>query len=182
MMRKILTVQEKKSIIRLYAADYFGKNKKGCHGGTRRTNDLQYKVQHILKKAKTRWENVAMVCIGFKKINDLVPQTWIIVVENVQNIRQNHKLHHESHGKLEGGIDSGRLITNRGKNPVKNNEAFFLGDSFFPLLFVIAMIQLIYVQTRYILLARFACMRWSRRSSLCVLTAVLNVAFFINGG
>ena len=36
--------------------------------------------------------------------------------ENVQNIQQNHKLHDECHGKLEGGINSGWSNPDRGKN------------------------------------------------------------------
>ena len=64
------------------------------------------------------------------------------VPENVQNIWQNHKLHHECHGKEESGIDSERTNPNNGKNPMKqlrgrfahatairyNNDAIQLND------------------------------------------------------
>ena len=35
--------------------------------------------------------------------------------EDVQNIQQNNKLHYECHGKLVGGIDSGRAKPNSDK-------------------------------------------------------------------
>ena len=42
------------------------------------------------------------------------------VPENLLNIWQNHKLHRNCYGKLEGGIDSGRPNPNGGKNPKKH--------------------------------------------------------------
>ena len=46
-----------------------------------------------------------------------VKQMWIIESENVWNIQQNHKLHHESHGKMEHGNKSRRTNPSRGENP-----------------------------------------------------------------
>ena len=37
--------------------------------------------------------------------------------ENVENIQYRHKLHHESHGKLESGISSRKSNPSRGQNP-----------------------------------------------------------------
>ena len=57
-------------------------------------------------------------------------------MKNVHNVKQNHKLHLKCHGKLEIGIEIGWLI----QAEVKIQKGLFLGDSFSPLLFVIAMI------------------------------------------
>ena len=66
-----------------------------CHGllleeqkGCRRV----YTETHLKRKQSER-ENVALACIDYKKADDMVSQTWIMVFENVQNIRQNHRLH-----------------------------------------------------------------------------------------
>ena len=51
-----------------------------------------------------------MTWFDYKIAYDMVLQTWIIVFENIQNIRQNHKLHHECYRKLKGGeASSGRF-------------------------------------------------------------------------
>ena len=39
------------------------------------------------------------------------------ISKNVQNIRQSYKLHHESHGKMECGINSRMTNSRCGKNP-----------------------------------------------------------------
>ena len=40
--------------------------------------------------------------------------------EKVQNIRQNYKIHHESHGQLESGIRSSRINPSRSENPKRH--------------------------------------------------------------
>ena len=57
------------------------------------------------------------------------------VFKNLQNIQQNHKLHHENHRKLKGWI---WLIL----GDLKIQSGIFLRDSFLSLLFIITMIQL----------------------------------------
>ena len=39
--------------------------------------------------------------------------------ENIQNIRQSHKFHLESHEKLESGINNGKKNFSRDKNPAR---------------------------------------------------------------
>ena len=53
---------------------------------TRGPND-----QHILEEAKMRRKNVAMVLVDFRMDNDMVPQTWMVLSENIQNIRKTTK-------------------------------------------------------------------------------------------
>ena len=52
--------------------------------------------------------------------------------KNVQNIQQSHKLHHESHEKLESGICSRRTNCSISKNPKSN----FPEDSLLPLNYI----------------------------------------------
>ena len=61
--------------------------------------------------------------------------------ENVQNIRQSYKLHHESHEKQESGINSRKKNLTSGKNP----ERHFQVDALSPILFVIEMMSLNYI-------------------------------------
>ena len=40
--------------------------------------------------------------------------------KHIQNIQQNHKLYHESHEKLESGIDSRKENSSKSKNPKRH--------------------------------------------------------------
>ena len=69
-MWKILKAQIREEIYYLLISyGLFLKNRKK---GTRGTGDLLYIDQNILKESKTKWKNVAMVWIDFKKIYDMV--------------------------------------------------------------------------------------------------------------
>ena len=50
----------------------------GEQEGSRGTVELLYIDQHILNERKTRWKNLAMARIDYKKSYDMVTQRWII--------------------------------------------------------------------------------------------------------
>ena len=78
MMWKILTVQIREEIYySLICRGLYLEEQKRFSTGTKRTNDLLYTDQYMLKGAKMRRGNVAMVLIDNKKGCDMVPQTWI---------------------------------------------------------------------------------------------------------
>ena len=64
------------------------------------------------------------------------------VSEDVQNIRQNHEIHHESHKKLKSGINSRKKKT---LVKVKIHGSIFQEDSLSQLLFIIPMMPLSYI-------------------------------------
>ena len=69
LMWKILTVQIREEIYySLLCCRLFPKEQKGYHKGTRRTDDLQYIDQHILKESEARQKNVAMAWNEFRKV------------------------------------------------------------------------------------------------------------------
>ena len=100
MVRKILNAQRREEIY--YSLAWFGQfpeEQKRCRKGTRGTDDLLFIDQHIFKKVKTKRKNVVIAWIDFKKAYVMVTLTWIIkCLKILKNIRQKHKVHHESHG------------------------------------------------------------------------------------
>ena len=69
---------------------------KGCRKGSRGTNDLLYIHRAVIKEAKSRNKNLAMVWIDYKKAYDMVPHSWIIecldlfgVAENIKSLLLN---------------------------------------------------------------------------------------------
>ena len=99
-MWKILTAQLRKE--NYYSLVYSGGQKNTAWEITE-TNDLLYIDKHISSKKTKR---------GGKCSNGMNWQRDNKVFENVQNIRQNHKLH-EFHGKLVG------IINSRKSNPCR---------------------------------------------------------------
>ena len=51
---------------------------KRCKKGSRGTNDLLYFHRAVIKEVKSRNQNLAMAWIDYKKVYDMVPQSWII--------------------------------------------------------------------------------------------------------
>ena len=69
---------------------------KGCRKGSRGTNDLLYIDRAVIKEAKSRNKNLAMVWIDYKKAYDIVPHSWIRecldlfgVAENIKSLLLN---------------------------------------------------------------------------------------------
>ena len=78
-MWKILTAQIREEIYySLTSRGLFPEEQKGCCTGSRGTAELFYIDQHILNESKTRWKNLAMAWIDYKKAYDMVLQSWII--------------------------------------------------------------------------------------------------------
>ena len=78
-MWKILTAQIREEInYSLTSCELFPEEQKGCHNESRGTGELLYIDQHILNKSKTRWKNLAMAWIDYKKAYDMVLQSLII--------------------------------------------------------------------------------------------------------
>ena len=76
MMWKILTAQlREKSCCSLRSRRLFPEEQKGCHKGSQGTGKLLYTDQYILNESKTRWKNLAMAWIDYKKTYHMVPQS-----------------------------------------------------------------------------------------------------------
>ena len=63
---KILTGQSK-IYYSLISREFFSDEQKGCRKRTRGTEELLYVAQQILNESKTRWNNLAMALIDYKK-------------------------------------------------------------------------------------------------------------------
>ena len=86
MMRKVLTSPTKEEIYYwLNCYELFLKEQKGCCDRTTGT-DLLYIDQHILKEAKTRWINLVMTWIDYKKSNYIILLTLLIEFLKVYKI------------------------------------------------------------------------------------------------
>ena len=74
MMWKILTAQIREEIYYwLTSRGLFPDEQKGCYKETRGTAELLYIDQHMLNESKTRWKNLAMAWVDYKKAYDIVP-------------------------------------------------------------------------------------------------------------
>ena len=90
MMWKILIAQMREEIYySLTSRGLFPGEQKGCCKGSRGTAELIYMDQHILNEIKTRWKNLAIAWIDYKKAYDMVLQSWII------NCLKMYKISHE---------------------------------------------------------------------------------------
>ena len=68
-MCKILRAQIIKEIhYSVVSRELFPAEERGCHWGARKTDDMLYIDQHILKDSKTREKNVAMARIDNKNL------------------------------------------------------------------------------------------------------------------
>ena len=115
---------------------------KGCKKKTRGTKDHLMLDKGILKNCKRRKTNLAMAWVDFKKAYDMVRHSWILetlsmfgIADNIKQLIQNSmplwktQLYHDQE-------NLGTVNIKRG---------IFQGDSFSPLLFVIALIPISHV-------------------------------------
>ena len=106
---------------------------KGCCKRTRGTEELLYTDQHILNESKTRWKNVVMVWIDYKKSYDIVPQSWIIDSFKL------YKISEKVIKFIEDTMVNWRVeltIGRKSLTEVKIQRRIFLEDALSPLLFV----------------------------------------------
>ena len=69
---------------------------KGCRKDSRRTNDLLCIDRAVFKVIRSRNKNLAVAWIDYKKVDDMVPPSWIIecldmfrVAENIKSLLVN---------------------------------------------------------------------------------------------
>ena len=118
MMWKILTAQIREKIYySLTSHRLFPDKQKRCRKGSKGTAELLYIDQHILNESKTRWKNLAMTWIDYKKAYDMIPQNWIIHCLKIYKIL--HKLHQKHHA-LESGADRRRKKLSWNKDPKRD--------------------------------------------------------------
>ena len=76
---KILTAQIREEIYdSLTSHELFLEEQRGCRNKSRGTGELLYIDQHIFNESKTRWKNLAMAWIDYKKAYDMVLQSYTI--------------------------------------------------------------------------------------------------------
>ena len=111
------------------------KKQKGCRKGSRGTAELLYVDQHILNESKTRWKNLAMAWIDYKKAYDMVPQNWII------NCLKMYKISLGVINFMEKTMKTWRVhLTAGGRSlaETKVHRGIFQGDALSLLQFIIA--------------------------------------------
>jgi hypothetical protein len=115
---------------------------KGCKKGCLGTKDQLAIDKCVIKNSKTRKTNLCMAWIDYKKAYDMVPHSWVIetlkmvgiadnIIDLISRSMCNWKTNLFSDNQLLGTVNIKRGI--------------FQGDSFSPLLFVIALIPLTHV-------------------------------------
>ena len=121
----------------------FPDEQKVCCKGSRGTAELLYIDQHSLNKSKTRRNNLAMAWIDNKKAYDMVPQSWIL------HCHKMFKISHKVINFIEKTMQTWRVeLTAGGRSiaEVKIQRGIFQGDALSPLLFIIAMMPLNYLE------------------------------------
>ena len=112
---------------------------KGCRKNSRGTKDQLLIDRTILKESKRLKKDVAMSWIDYKKAYDMVPHSWIREILDITGVATNiQKL-------ITNSMENwGTLLTSNGQElgKVDIRRGIFQGDSFSPLLFVMAMIPL----------------------------------------
>ena len=78
MIWKILTAQIREIYYSSISREIFLEEQKGCRNRIRGTGELLYIYQNILNESKTRWKNLAMAWIDYKKAYNMVLQSWTL--------------------------------------------------------------------------------------------------------
>ena len=118
---------------------------KGCRRKSKGTGDQLYIDKMLLQEVKRRKKNFAMGCIDYWKAYDMVPNSWVIESLNMMGIAKSvvnflGKIDKVLRVELTCGSET------LAEAPIK--RGIFQGDAQSPLLFVIALIPLIYIMRR----------------------------------
>ena len=111
---------------------------KGCRKGSRGTNDLLYISSAVIKEVKSKSKNFAMAWIDYKKAYDMVPHSWITECLHLLGVAANIK------SLLVNSMEKCKVMLCSGNSElgeVEIKQGIFQGDSFSPLVFVLALIQ-----------------------------------------
>ena len=139
LMWKIPRAQIREGIYNsLIGRGLFSEELKGFGKWTRGTGELLYIDQHILNESKTGRKNLAMACIDYKTVYDMVLQSWVIKCQ----------ISDEFINFTEKTMET--LIVELKAGGISLTEAniqicIFQGDALSSLLFVIAMMPLNHV-------------------------------------
>ena len=140
MMWKILTEQIREEIYYLLTSrGLFPDEQKGCCKGSRDAVELLYIDQRILNESKTRWKNLAMAWIDYKKAYHMVPHSWII------NSHKMNKISDEVINFIDKTMKPSRVELTAGRRSLAETKiqiGIFQGDALSPLRFIIAMMPL----------------------------------------
>ena len=112
---------------------------KGYRKGSRGTNDLLYIDRVVIKEVKSRNKNLAMAWIDYEKAYDMVPHLWIIECLDFFGVGENIK------SLLVNSMAKWKVMLCSGNSELVEVEikgGIFQGDSFSPLMFVLALIPL----------------------------------------
>ena len=112
---------------------------KGCRKKSQGTKDHLAIDKAVLRNCRRRQTNLCMGWIDFKKAYDMVPHSWIVEVMDILNIAVNIK------SLLTTSMTAWKttlVANNQTLGNVDINRGIFQGDSFSPLLFVMALIPL----------------------------------------
>lgn len=137
---KILTgIFAEKSYSFLIENDLLPVEQKGCRKGSKGTKDHLVIDKMILKNCKKFKKNLSMAWIDFRKAYDMVPHSWILETLEMFGIAKNVvAMLRNSMPDWKTNLYSGN--THLGDVSIK--RGIFQGDSFSPLLFVVALIPI----------------------------------------
>ena len=115
---------------------------KGCRRKCQETNDQLEIDRCILQNCRKRKTNLSMAWVDYKKAYDMVPHSWIIATRGMVGLADNIiGLIKQSMNKWKTNLYAdGKLL-----GSVSIRRGIFQGDSFSPLLFVIALLPLTHI-------------------------------------
>ena len=142
-MWKILTAQIRENIYySLKSRGLFPDEQKGCRKGSTGKAELLYIDQHILNESKSTRKNLAMAWTEYKKVYNMVPQSWII------NCLKMYKISHEAINFIEETMKTWRVeLTAGGKSLAETmiQRGISQGDALSSILFIIAKLPLTHI-------------------------------------
>ena len=139
-MRKLLTgVITDQIYAHLDQEKLLPEEQKGCRKDSRGTNDLLCIDRAVIKEVKSRYKNLAMAWIDYKKACDMVPHSWIIECLDLFGVAENIK------SLLVNSMEKKKVMlcsrnSEFGEAEIKRGT--FQGDPLSPLVFVLALIPL----------------------------------------